>query len=82
MWDIYLQVELLDHRVYMHSGLVNFLRRLCQINVYGSFSCTTSLLLPIFYILLVLFDFGFHFSRSGMCVAVSHFGLDMHFSED
>ena len=59
MLDVYLEVDLLGHRVCTHSDLVSFPKSLSQIifqsMTYVSFSCSTSLSLPVFRILVVLF---------------------------
>ena len=65
MLDVYLEVDLLGHRVCTHSDLVSFPKSLSQIifqsMTYVSFSCSASLSLPVFPILVVFVCSGLVF---------------------
>lgn len=86
MLAVYLEVDLLGHRVCTHSDLVSFPKSLSQITfqsmTYVSFSCSASLSLPVFHILVVFVCSGLvlvHILANLVCVCISHFGLNMQF---
>lgn len=86
MLAVYLEVDLLSHRVCTHSDLVSFPKNLSQIifqsMTYVSFNCFTSLSLPVFCILVGCVCSGLvfpHISANLVHVCVYHFGLNMQF---
>lgn len=86
MLDVYLEVDLLSHRVCTHSDIVSFPKNLSQIifqsMTYVSFNCSTSLSLPVFCILVVFACSGLvflHILANLVHVCIYNFGLNMQF---